>query len=96
MKNYFKQATDTTTQTPELIPVSEWNKYFPYPSVGALRQMIHKVHLKQCTVNFKKKNKGKNLNIETNNFESVIRRLGKRLYIKVSAFNEWVEKGQLA
>ena len=59
MKNYFKQATDTTTQTPELIPVSEWNKYFPYPSVGALRQMIHKVHLKQCTVNFKKKNKGK-------------------------------------
>lgn len=95
MTNYLDKVTDATTQTPELIPVSEWNKYFPYPSVGALRQLIHKVHLKQETVKFKT-NKGAKLDIETNDFERVIRRLGKRLYIKVSAFNEWVEQGQIA
>ena len=24
------------------IPVSEWNSYYPYPKVGALRQMIYR------------------------------------------------------
>lgn len=31
----------------------------------------------------------------TNDFNSkVVRRIGKRMYIKVSAFNEWVEANQ--
>lgn len=24
----------------ELIPISKWNDYYPYPSVGALRQLL--------------------------------------------------------
>lgn len=95
MTNQLEQVTSTTIQTPDLIPVSEWNKYYPYPSVGALRQLIHKVHLKHDLVKFKT-DKGAKLDIETNDFEKVVRRLGKRLYIKVSAFNEWVENGQVA
>ena len=29
---------------PELIPVSKWNEYFQFPSVGALRQYIFYGH----------------------------------------------------
>ena len=77
MTNELEQVTTTTTQTPELIPVSRWNDFFPYPSVGSLRQYIFYAH--------------------QNGFNKVLRRLGKRLYIKVSAFNEWVETtGQVA
>lgn len=36
-------------------------------------------------------------NAETNNFNKVIKRLGNRLYISISAFNKWVEEqNQLA
>ncbi len=28
------------TTAPELIPVSEFNNFYPYPTVGALRQLI--------------------------------------------------------
>lgn len=31
-------------------------------------------------------------NAETNNFNKVIKRLGNRLYISISAFNKWVEE----
>lgn len=31
-------------------------------------------------------------NAETNNFNKVIKRLGNRLYISISAFNIWVEE----
>ena len=55
-----------------LIPVSKWNEYYKYPTVGAIRQLIF---------------------YNTDNFETkVVRKIGKRLYIKVSEFNEWVEK----
>lgn len=30
----------TQTTTPELIPVSEFNNFYIFPSVGALRQLI--------------------------------------------------------
>ena len=55
-----------------LIPVSKWNDYYEYPTVGAIRQLIY---------------------YNTDNFETkVVRKIGNRLYIKVSEFNEWVEK----
>lgn len=57
---------------PELIPVSEFNNFYAYPTVGSLRQLIF---------------------YNTNNFvDKVIRRIGKRLYIKAPAFFEWVEE----
>lgn len=62
----------TQTVAPELIPVSEFNNFYAYPSVGALRQLIF-----YNTDNFVKK---------------VIRRIGKRLYVKTPAFFEWVEE----
>lgn len=62
----------TQTTAPELIPVSEFNNFYTYPSVGALRQLIF-----YNTDNFVKK---------------VIRKIGKRLYVKVPAFFEWVEE----
>lgn len=57
---------------PELIPVSEFNNFYAYPTVGSLRQLIF---------------------YNTDNFvDKVIRRIGKRLYIKAPAFFEWVEE----
>ena len=54
------------------IPVSEWNSYYPYPKVGALRQMIYR---------------------NTDGFyDEVVRTIGKRLYISVSDFHDWIEK----
>lgn len=62
----------TQTTAPELIPVSEFNNFFAYPTIGSLRQLIF---------------------YNTDNFvEKVIRRIGKRLYVKVPAFFEWVEQ----
>ena len=62
----------TQTTIPELIPVSEFNLFFAYPTIGSLRQLIF---------------------YDTDNFvEKVIRRIGKRLYVKVPAFFEWVEQ----
>ena len=34
------QDESTQTVTPELIPVSKFNDFIPYPSTGALRQLI--------------------------------------------------------
>lgn len=31
-------------------------------------------------------------NSETNNFKKVIKRIGNRIYISISAFNKWVEE----
>lgn len=62
----------TQTTAPELIPVSEFNNVYQWPSIGALRQLIF---------------------YNTDNFvEKVVRKIGKRLYIKVPAFFEWVEE----
>ena len=56
----------------DLLPLSRFNDYYDYPSVGSLRQL-----------NF----------YNTCGFtDKVIRRIGKRIYIKVSALREWVEE----
>ncbi|MDD3237913.1 MAG: hypothetical protein PHV37_07445 [Candidatus Gastranaerophilales bacterium] len=65
--------TENKNLIPELIPVSKWNEYFPYPSVASIRQYI-----------FYKRRNG---------FDKVLRWMGKRQYICVAAFNEWVENG---
>lgn len=58
----------------DLIPVSKWNDYYQFPSVGAIRQLIF---------------------YNRNNFNSkVTRRIGKRIYIKVSNFLEWIENNK--
>ena len=55
----------------DLVPLSRYNDFYPYPSVGALRQLLFH---------------------NTNGFaDKVIRRIGKRLYVKISAFKAWVE-----
>ena len=58
-------------QNLDLVPLSRYNDFYPYPSVGALRQLLF---------------------YNTNGFaDKVIRRIGKRLYVKISAFKAWVE-----
>ena len=64
--------TEKTNTTPDLIPVSEFNNFYAFPTVGSLRQLIF---------------------YNTDNFvDKVVRRIGKRLYIKVSDFFNWVEE----
>lgn len=66
--------TEKTTDTPEILPVSRFNDFIPFPSTGAIRQWIF---------------------ANTNGFNDlVLRRLGKRLYIHVPSFFEWVEKSK--
>ena len=62
---------NTTNETQELIPLSKWNDYYDYPTVGSLRQLVFYGN--------------------ENGFNKVIRRIGCRIYIKVSAFFDWVE-----
>lgn len=60
------------TAKPELLPVSRFNDWIPYPSVGSLRQLIF---------------------YNTNNFyDCVVRKIGKRLYLHIPSFYEWVEE----
>ena len=61
----------SSEQNLDLVPLSRYNDFYPYPSVGALRQLLF---------------------YNTNGFaDKVIRRIGKRLYVKISAFKAWVE-----
>lgn len=64
----------TTLNNLDFIPVSKWNDYYQFPSVGAIRQLIF---------------------YNRNDFNSkVIRRIGKRIYIKVSNFIDWIENNK--
>ena len=54
-------------ETLDLVPLSRWNDYYPYPTIGANKD------------DFRKR---------------VTRTIGKRMYVKVSAFKEWVESTQ--
>ena len=56
----------------DLVPLSKFNDYFDYPSVGCLRQL-----------NFYNKH---------GFADKVIRWVGKRMYVKISALREWVEE----
>lgn len=58
--------------TLDLVPLSRFNEYYDYPTIGALRQLLF---------------------YNTNGFEDkVIRRVGKRIYIKISEFKSWIEE----
>lgn len=60
-----------TSNKIDLIPISKWNDFYQFPTIGAIRQYRF---------------------YNINNFNNyVIRKIGKRLYIKVSAFFEWIE-----
>ena len=59
-------------QNLELIPLSEWNNYYTYPTQGSLRQLVFREN--------------------SNGFNKVLRRIGKRIYIKTSEFFKWVEE----
>ena len=61
-----------TENTLDLVPLSRFNEYYDYPTVGALRQLLF---------------------YNTDGFEDkVIRRVGKRIYIKISALMSWIEE----
>lgn len=66
------ESKQQNKENQELIPLSKWNDYYDYPTVGTLRQLVFYEH--------------------SNGFSKVIRRIGCRIYIKVSAFFEWVEE----
>lgn len=66
-----EKFTENALSKPELIPVTKWNTYFDYPTLGSIRQLIF---------------------YNTDNFnDKVLRKIGKRQYIKVSEFFKWVE-----
>ena len=72
--NTKKTSENRTTRetNQELIPLTKWNDYYDYPTVGTLRQLVY----------FE----------ATNGFSKVIRRIGSRIYLKVSAFFVWLEE----
>lgn len=55
----------------DLIPLSQWNEYYDFPTVNALRQLAFR---------------------NTDNINKCIRKIGGRLYIKISEFLQWVEE----
>ena len=55
-----------------LIPVPDWNTYYPWPSQGGLRHLIFYAN--------------------TNGFDQVIRRIGRRVLIDEAAFHAWSQK----
>lgn len=58
-------------KTLDLVPLSKFNDYFDYPSVGSLRQLQF---------------------YNTDDFATkVLRRIGKRIYVKISALQQWIE-----
>lgn len=67
-----KTITGNTSKLMDLVPLSRFQDYYDWPSVGALRQL-----------NF----------FNTHGFaDKVVRRIGKRLYIKISALETWIEE----
>ncbi len=74
-----EQTNDKPRKLMDVVPLSKFNQYFDFPSVGALRQLQF-----YNTYGFTDK---------------VIRRIGKRIYVKISALQEWIEEtngGQVA
>lgn len=73
MKTKLNPLQNSNNATMDLIPISRWNDYYPFPSVGALRQLLF---------------------YNKNEFSKVTRKIGNRIYIKVSDFFNWVEQNQ--
>lgn len=55
-----------------VIPLTKWNEYHTYPSVGGLRHLV--------------------FNAESNGFDAVIRRCGRRVLIDEQAFFEFLDR----
>ncbi len=62
----------STVKLIDLVPLSRFQDYYDFPSVGALRNLQF-----YNTFGFADK---------------VIRRVGKRIYVKISALEEWIEE----
>lgn len=61
----------------DMVLLSDWNKYFAYPKLDSFRQMIWQ---------------SKNAPVDKyNGLHKVTRNLAGRVYVKVSAFFEWLE-----
>lgn len=56
--------------------LSDWNKYFEYPKCATFRQMIFHSQY----------------NNKYNGIDKTVRRIGNRIYIKISAFFEWLDR----
>jgi hypothetical protein len=56
----------------ELIPVTQWSLFHPWPTTPALRHLIWEA--------------------DTNGFNKVIRRVGKRILIDEAEFYLWVDE----
>lgn len=57
------------------IPLSKWNEFFAYPSVGSIRQLYFNAYKYRKT-----------------DFDTCIKRMGKRIYIDIEKFKSWLEK----
>ena len=62
----------STVKLIDLVPLSRFQDYYDFPSVGALRNLQF-----YNTFGFADK---------------VIRRVGKRIYVKIQALEEWIEE----
>ena len=74
-----KTDLQPTAKLMDLVPLSRFNDYYDFPSVGAIRQLVF-----YNTYGFKDK---------------VLRLIGKRQFIKLSALQQWIEEtngGQVA
>jgi len=67
-----KPITCDTSRLMDLVPLSKFQNYYDFPSVGSLRQLQF---------------------YNTHGFaDKVIRKIGKRIYIKISALQDWIEE----
>lgn len=64
------QTEPKQKEIPDLIPLSKFNEFFPYPTVAALRQYYFYGH--------------------KNGFINVVKHIGKRIYIDLNAYRNWV------
>ena len=64
------QTDSKQKEIPELIPLSKFNDYIPYPTVAALRQYYFYGN--------------------KNGFVNVVKRIGKRIYIDINAYKQWI------
>ena len=67
-------------QNMDLLLLSDWNKYFAYPKLASFRQMI-----------FHSKAAAENGICKYDDIYKVTKTVAGRVYVKISAFFEWLE-----
>ncbi len=77
------QTNSGTATATRFIPITEWPKYHPWPSVSALRHMVFESEER-------KNSKGQK--IPGNGMSKAIVRRGRRILIRESSFFEWLEE----